>query len=97
MLKSDLVKVVSELSGVAKNDVVKVINFLPEVIIDTVKSDVNESVNLGPFKFCSKVVPERVYSAKTITLRGEQMEIPEKKVDRHNQVVVKVKKAVKKF
>lgn len=92
MVKNELVSAIAErIEGAKKGDIAIVLDTFAEVITDTLKADVTESVpvdKLGKFKV--KTVPERRGKIMMGDHKGEEYVTPQ-----HDEITFKMSKTAK--
>ena len=91
MTKNEVLKKVSELSGITQKQVDAVLSAYANTVIDVLKSDNDEKItfsNLGTFK--AKKVNERRGKIQMGARKGEEYVTPE-----HQEITFKISKSVK--
>lgn len=92
MVKNEVINAIAErIEGAKKGDIALILDTYAEVITDTLKSDVTESVPVGKLgKFKVKDVPERTGKIMLGERAGETYVTPA-----HQEITFKMSKTVK--
>lgn len=91
MKKTELINAIAERTGATKKDTGAILEALGEVILETLKNDVDEKITIAPLgSFKTKNVPERTGKVMMGASKGETWVKPA-----HTEIVFKVSKTVK--
>ena len=92
MVKNEVVNAIAErIEGAKKGDIALILDTYAEIIINTLKADVTESVPVGKLgKFKVKTVPERRGKIMMGDRKGEEYVTPQ-----HDEITFKMSKTVK--
>ena len=92
MVKNEIISAIAErIDGAKKGDIAVVLDTFADVITNTLKADVTESVPVGKLgKFKVKTVPERRGKIMMGDRKGEEYVIPQ-----HDEITFKMSKTAK--
>lgn len=89
MIKAEMIKRISEISGVSQKDTILVLDALSETVVDVVKADDDVTIP-GIGKVSVKTVPERRGKIMMGDRKGEEYVVPE-----HREPKIKLAKSFK--